>query len=226
MIRGMVDRLATRLKQNGDDVEGWLRLVRAYMVMGERDKAMSALSDARQAFANDAERLKPAERRPEESRAGRMRRDAESVKRFSETWPQKIRHDAQATAFDHDRRIARGARGRRRAGAERDARLHRVLLDADDGGREADSAGQALPARRPGAAGLAGARRQSGGDVSASPTAARPCRSPTRASCPICSAKGRALSPKARSMRPACSRPTPCWPSMTRPTCPRTSPTP
>jgi cytochrome c-type biogenesis protein CcmH len=58
MIRGMVDRLATRLKQNGEDVEGWLRLVRAYMVMGERDKAMSALTDARQAVANDAERLR------------------------------------------------------------------------------------------------------------------------------------------------------------------------
>jgi len=58
MIRGMVDRLATRLKQNGDDVEGWLRLVRAYLVMGERDKAMSASSDARQAVANDAERLR------------------------------------------------------------------------------------------------------------------------------------------------------------------------
>ena len=58
MIRGMVDRLATRLKQNGDDVEGWLRLVRAYMVMGERDKAASALADARQAVANDAERLR------------------------------------------------------------------------------------------------------------------------------------------------------------------------
>ena len=43
MIRGMVERLATRLKQNGDDVEGWLRLVRAYMVMGDRDKARSAL---------------------------------------------------------------------------------------------------------------------------------------------------------------------------------------
>jgi cytochrome c-type biogenesis protein CcmH len=58
MIRGMVDRLATRLKQNGDDVEGWLRLVRAYLVMGDRDKAKSALSDARQAVANDAERLR------------------------------------------------------------------------------------------------------------------------------------------------------------------------
>ncbi len=58
MIRGMVDRLATRLKQNGDDVEGWLRLMRAYMVMGERDKAASALTDARQAVAADAERLR------------------------------------------------------------------------------------------------------------------------------------------------------------------------
>ena len=58
MIRGMVERLATRLKQNGDDVEGWLRLVRAYMVMGDRDKAKSALGDARQAVANDAERLR------------------------------------------------------------------------------------------------------------------------------------------------------------------------
>jgi cytochrome c-type biogenesis protein CcmH len=58
MIHGMVERLATRLKENGDDVEGWLRLVRAYMVMGDRDKAKSALTDARQAVANDAERLK------------------------------------------------------------------------------------------------------------------------------------------------------------------------
>jgi cytochrome c-type biogenesis protein CcmH len=58
MIRGMVDRLATRLKQNGDDVEGWLRLVRAYMVMGDPDKAKGALMDARQAVANDPERLR------------------------------------------------------------------------------------------------------------------------------------------------------------------------
>ena len=58
MIRGMVERLATRLKQNGDDVEGWLRLVRAYMVMGDHDKAIGALTDARQAVANDAERLR------------------------------------------------------------------------------------------------------------------------------------------------------------------------
>jgi cytochrome c-type biogenesis protein CcmH len=58
MIRSMVERLSTRLKQNGDDVEGWLRLVRAYMVMGEADKAKGALSDARQAVAKDPERLR------------------------------------------------------------------------------------------------------------------------------------------------------------------------
>jgi cytochrome c-type biogenesis protein CcmH len=58
MIRSMVERLANRLKQNGDDVDGWLRLVRAYLVMGERDKAKSALTDAREAVANDAERLR------------------------------------------------------------------------------------------------------------------------------------------------------------------------
>jgi cytochrome c-type biogenesis protein CcmH len=58
MISGMVDRLASRLKQNGDDVEGWLRLVRAYMVMGDRDKAKGASADARQAVAGDAERLR------------------------------------------------------------------------------------------------------------------------------------------------------------------------
>ena len=58
MIHGMVERLATRLKQNGDDVEGWLRLVRAYMVMGDQDKARGALTEARQAVANNPERLR------------------------------------------------------------------------------------------------------------------------------------------------------------------------
>jgi len=58
MIRGMVDRLATRLKQNGDDVDGWLRLVRAYMVMGEADKAKGASTEAREAVARDPDRLK------------------------------------------------------------------------------------------------------------------------------------------------------------------------
>jgi cytochrome c-type biogenesis protein CcmH len=50
--------LATRLKQNGDDVDGWLQLVRAYMVMGEADKAKGASTEAREAVARDPDRLK------------------------------------------------------------------------------------------------------------------------------------------------------------------------
>ncbi len=41
MVRGMIDRLAARLEQNRDDVDGWLRLVRAYMVLGDRTKAQA-----------------------------------------------------------------------------------------------------------------------------------------------------------------------------------------
>ncbi|MDQ8728577.1 c-type cytochrome biogenesis protein CcmI [Bradyrhizobium sp. LHD-71] len=58
MIGGMVERLATRLKQNGDDVEGWLRLVRAYLVLGQTDKAKQAIADARQATGNSPDRLR------------------------------------------------------------------------------------------------------------------------------------------------------------------------
>jgi cytochrome c-type biogenesis protein CcmH len=58
MIRGMVERLATRLHENGSDVEGWLRLLRAYMVMGDRDKAKVAADEARGALAREPEKLK------------------------------------------------------------------------------------------------------------------------------------------------------------------------
>lgn len=53
MIQRMVDRLATRLKENGRDVAGWLRLVRAYMVMGDAEKSRAAAADARRALGND-----------------------------------------------------------------------------------------------------------------------------------------------------------------------------
>ncbi|MBL8590634.1 MAG: c-type cytochrome biogenesis protein CcmI [Methylobacteriaceae bacterium] len=53
-IRAMVEGLAARLSENGQDREGWLRLVRAWSVLGERDKAKTALADARKALAADA----------------------------------------------------------------------------------------------------------------------------------------------------------------------------
>ena len=52
-IQGMVDGLAARLAQNGQDPEGWLKLVRAYRVLGEQDKAVKALADARRSLAGD-----------------------------------------------------------------------------------------------------------------------------------------------------------------------------
>jgi cytochrome c-type biogenesis protein CcmH len=58
MIRGMVERLAVRLHEDGSDVEGWLRLLRAYMVLGERDKAKAAAGEARGALAREPEKLK------------------------------------------------------------------------------------------------------------------------------------------------------------------------
>jgi cytochrome c-type biogenesis protein CcmH len=57
MVRGMVARLAERLQNDGSDVEGWMRLVRSYMVLGERDKARAAVADARRALADDAAKL-------------------------------------------------------------------------------------------------------------------------------------------------------------------------
>jgi cytochrome c-type biogenesis protein CcmH len=55
MIRGMVSRLADRLKKDGSDFDGWLQLLRSYVVLGERDKAVSAAADARQAIGADME---------------------------------------------------------------------------------------------------------------------------------------------------------------------------
>ncbi|HEY1780501.1 MAG TPA: c-type cytochrome biogenesis protein CcmI [Roseiarcus sp.] len=54
MIEGMVNRLATRLASNGGGVDEWSRLIRAYAVLHEADKAKAALVSARKALAPDA----------------------------------------------------------------------------------------------------------------------------------------------------------------------------
>ena len=58
MIRGMVGRLSDRLHAQGGDIEGWLRLVRAYAVLGDRDKAKDAAADARHALADHPDEVK------------------------------------------------------------------------------------------------------------------------------------------------------------------------
>jgi cytochrome c-type biogenesis protein CcmH len=58
MIRGMVEGLSQRLQRDGSDPDGWLRLVRSYMVLGETDKARAAAGDARRALAGDPTKLR------------------------------------------------------------------------------------------------------------------------------------------------------------------------
>lgn len=57
MIKQMVEGLAQRLAEKGDDLEGWQRLVRAYTVLGQRDNAVRALGDARRNFEGNTQAL-------------------------------------------------------------------------------------------------------------------------------------------------------------------------
>jgi cytochrome c-type biogenesis protein CcmH len=57
MVEGMVGRLAERLKSDGKDLAGWLRLVRAYVVLGRQDEAREALKTARGSFPGEAAAL-------------------------------------------------------------------------------------------------------------------------------------------------------------------------
>ena len=57
MIRGMVERLAARLRENGADPEGWVKLARSYRVLGDQVRMDAAIADARRALAGDAAKL-------------------------------------------------------------------------------------------------------------------------------------------------------------------------
>jgi cytochrome c-type biogenesis protein CcmH len=64
-IAGMVDRLATRLKENGKDLEGWIKLARAYKVLGRDGDAKGAIQSARENFAGDQASLAALEKSAE-----------------------------------------------------------------------------------------------------------------------------------------------------------------
>ncbi len=51
-IRGMVDNLAAKLKANPKDADGWIRLIRAYTVLGDKPAAQHALTDGTTALAD------------------------------------------------------------------------------------------------------------------------------------------------------------------------------
>lgn len=61
MIAGMVAGLAAKLEAEPDNLEGWIMLVRSYMVLGKTDKAAKALEDARDALQGNAAMLKELE---------------------------------------------------------------------------------------------------------------------------------------------------------------------
>ena len=52
MIRGMVDKLQARLEDEPNDVDGWIRLMRSRLVLGEEDAARTALRRATEVFAD------------------------------------------------------------------------------------------------------------------------------------------------------------------------------
>ena len=57
MIRGMVEGLAAKLQAQPDDLDGWMRLGRAYGVLGERDKAAAAYEHAARLKPDDPQIL-------------------------------------------------------------------------------------------------------------------------------------------------------------------------
>ena len=57
MIKVMVESLAGRLQANGGSAEEWSRLMRAYMVLGQRDNALKAYADAKKFLDGNEEGL-------------------------------------------------------------------------------------------------------------------------------------------------------------------------
>jgi cytochrome c-type biogenesis protein CcmH len=53
MVNGMIERLAARLRQNPRDANGWMMLMRSYMVQQQPDQAREALRSALAAFNGD-----------------------------------------------------------------------------------------------------------------------------------------------------------------------------
>jgi cytochrome c-type biogenesis protein CcmH len=57
MIDGMVEGLATKLKSNPDDIDGWVKLIRSRVVLKDNAKAKDDLNLARKAFASKPDKL-------------------------------------------------------------------------------------------------------------------------------------------------------------------------
>ena len=57
MIRSMVDGLDQKLAANPDNLDGWLRLIRARVVLGDTDKAKTAYKKALEVYSGNEDAL-------------------------------------------------------------------------------------------------------------------------------------------------------------------------
>ena len=62
MVERMVQGLAARLDQDGSDLPGWLKLVRAYSVLDRKDDALKAIERAKSQFTGNAQALEQLDR--------------------------------------------------------------------------------------------------------------------------------------------------------------------
>ena len=61
MVEQMVQGLAARLEQEGDDLPGWLKLVRAYSVLDRKEDAARALARAKSQFSGNTQAIEQLE---------------------------------------------------------------------------------------------------------------------------------------------------------------------
>lgn len=62
MVERMVQGLAARLDQDGSDLPGWLKLVRAYSVLDRKDDALKALQRAKSQFSGNTQAIEQLDR--------------------------------------------------------------------------------------------------------------------------------------------------------------------
>jgi cytochrome c-type biogenesis protein CcmH len=62
MVERMVQGLAARLDQDGSDLPGWLKLVRAYSVLDRKDDALKALQRAKTEFSGNTQAIEQLDR--------------------------------------------------------------------------------------------------------------------------------------------------------------------
>lgn len=104
MIRGMVDSLAARLKDNPNDLAGWMRLGRSYSVLGAPEKSLDAYEHAGALAPDDPDTLIPLG----EARAQAGRRDG-ALQAFERARDKLAPRDPRREQVESEIRALQGA---------------------------------------------------------------------------------------------------------------------